>query len=154
MINIRKTLQSDLESLKKVIESTQLFPPDMLEDMTRDFFSYSNPNDVWLTILENDMIAGVCYCAPEKLTNETFNLYLIAIHRDFQNRGLGKKLLKFLENTLKENKARILIIETSSLKEFESTRKFYSSLGYKYEAKIADFYDEGDDKIIFWKKLT
>lgn len=47
-----------------------------------------------------------------------------------------------------------MIVETSALPEFELTRKFYDKLNYKREAVIREFYQKGEDKVVFWKKLT
>lgn len=62
--------------------------------------------------------------------------------------------MSYVENLLKENGHRILLVETSGLPEFELTRKFYDKLGYKREAVIREFYQEGEDKVVFWKKLN
>jgi ribosomal protein S18 acetylase RimI-like enzyme len=46
-----------------------------------------------------------------------------------------------------------LIVDTSSLPEFESTRNFYRKNGYTEEARIREFWKAGDDKIIYRKSL-
>ena len=52
------------------------------------------------------------------------------------------------------NKRRVaLIIETSSLDEYAPARGLYRKLGYEEEARLRDFYDAGDDKIVFCKRL-
>ncbi|MEM9353307.1 MAG: hypothetical protein AAGA92_09865 [Planctomycetota bacterium] len=33
-------------------------------------------------------------------------------------------------------------------------RGLYRKLGYEEEARLCDFYDAGDDKIVYWKRLT
>ena len=103
--------------------------------------------------LDNKPIA-VVYCAPERMTLGTYNFYLIAIHKNFQGRGIGSELMLYVENLLIKNSNRILVVETSGLHEFELTRKFYNKLNYKREATLREFYQEGEDKIVFWKKLT
>ena len=45
-------------------------------------------------------------------------------------------------------------METSGLASFESTRKFYRKCGYEEEARIREFYQAGEDKIVFRKLLT
>ena len=47
----------------------------------------------------------------------------------------------------------MLVAETSGTPDYESTRKFYSGMGYAQEATIKDFYAEGDDLAIFIKRF-
>jgi len=47
-----------------------------------------------------------------------------------------------------------LIANTSGVDEFAQTRAFYFKNGYAEEARIRDFWDAGDDKIVFWKSLV
>jgi ribosomal protein S18 acetylase RimI-like enzyme len=100
------------------------------------------------------MPIAISYCAPERLTEGTYNLYLIAVHKNHQGNGIGAGMMSYIEALLKDNGERILLIETSGLQEFERTRTFYDKCGYNREALIGDFYREGEDKVVFWKKLT
>lgn len=152
--SIRDVNKSDLEELKIVIESSGLFPPDMLEGMMTDYFTSSETQDIWLTKTKNGKPIAISYCAPEKLTDGTYNLYLIAVHKDWQGKGIGGELMNYIENLLQSQGKRILLVETSGLPEFELTRKFYDKCSYKREAVIRDFYCEGEDKVVFWKKLN
>ncbi|MBK6785246.1 MAG: hypothetical protein IPG79_16975 [Saprospiraceae bacterium] len=47
-----------------------------------------------------------------------------------------------------------MIVDTSGTDDFRLTRNFYEKLGYNKEAVIRDFWKEGDDKVIYWKKLN
>ncbi|NBB18985.1 GNAT family N-acetyltransferase [Runella sp. CRIBMP] len=152
--NIRFINKDDLEDLKSVIETSGLFPPYLLAGMLSDFFDNSETQDIWLTKVINEKPIAITYCAPERLTSGTYNLYLIAVHKDFQGKGIGGELMNYIETLLKSNGNRILIVETSGLPEFELTRKFYENKSYNREAVIRDFYNEGEDKVVFWKKLT
>ncbi|WP_395341673.1 hypothetical protein PN836_019815 [Ningiella sp. W23] len=58
-----------------------------------------------------------------------------------------------VEQTLTINRARILLVETSGLPEYQLTRNFYPKCGYTQVAVIPEYYDEGDDKVVFWKSL-
>ena len=46
-----------------------------------------------------------------------------------------------------------IYLETSSTEKYIPTREFYLRCNYKIEAQIKDFYDDGDDKVIFVKRL-
>lgn len=96
---------------------------------------------------------AVAYYAPEKMTEGTFNLYLIAVSAGLKGRGAGTALIEHIEDDLRKKRQRVLIIETSGLPEFSLSRSFYAKNGYTQEAVIRDFYQEGDDKVVFWKKL-
>ncbi|GAB2675818.1 GNAT family N-acetyltransferase [Flavihumibacter cheonanensis] len=146
--------KDQLPFLEKVVNSTGLFPGEYLGGMMQDYFENKNSTDRWLTGLLNDKPVAIAYYAPEKLTQGTFNLYLIAIDKDFQNKGLGAELIEYIEHQLASSGSRILIVETSGLESFENTRNFYLKCGYNKEAIIRDFYQEGEDKIVFWKKLN
>ncbi|WP_211099464.1 hypothetical protein [Skermanella aerolata] len=62
-------------------------------------------------------------------------------------------LLRHIERALAERGERVLLVETSSLPSFEHTRAFYSKSGYDEEARIRDFYQAGEDKVVFRKDL-
>jgi GNAT superfamily N-acetyltransferase len=151
--NIRVINKNDLEELKTVIETSGLFPSDLLEGMMSDFFTNAATQDIWLTKLINEKPVAIAYCAPERLTAGTYNLYLIAVHKDMQGKGIGRELMNYIETLLKSEGNRVLLVETSGLPEFELTRKFYDNCNYNREAIIRDFYDEGEDKVVFWKKI-
>ena len=97
---------------------------------------------------------AVAYCAPERMTDGTWNLYLIAVHPDHQGQGRGAQLIGYVEQALAARGERILLVETSGLPSFARTRAFYGKCGYDEEARIRDFYSAGQDKVIFRKALT
>ena len=89
------------------------------------------------------------------MTNGTWNLYMLAIDADHQRQGHGAALVSHVEHDLRTgSQARLLLIETSGVPEFAGQQAFYAQLGYHLEARISEFYDTGDDKIIYRKALT
>ncbi|MEM6805233.1 MAG: GNAT family N-acetyltransferase [Bacteroidota bacterium] len=153
MDSIRAVEKGDITALKKVLDSIELFPSEMLDDMIADYFNNPHSEDIWFTAIEKAEAISIAYCAPEKLTNGTYNLYAIGVRSDLQDKGIGGKMMDYLENLLREKGHRILIVETSGTPDLELTREFYRKKGYTQEASIREFWDEGDDKIIFWKSL-
>ncbi len=149
---IRSITREDIAPLKKVIEAHDLFPADMLDEMISDYFQGKNESELWFTYEEERAIA-IAYCAPEKMTEGTWNLYLIAVHPDYQGRGIGTAMVQYVEQKLAARGERILLVETSGLDGFEDTRAFYRKCGYEEEARIREFYQPGEDKIIFRKSL-
>ena len=150
---IRTILRDDTTALKGVIDATGLFPGEMLDGMLADLFSGEASPDIWLTDDDSGPI-GLAYCAPERMTQGTWNLYLIAVHPDRQGQGRGTAILRYVEQELAAKGERVLLVETSGLPAFERTRAFYRQLGYNQEACIRDFYKAGEDKIVFRKALS
>ncbi|MFN3170223.1 MAG: GNAT family N-acetyltransferase [Hyphomicrobiales bacterium] len=149
---IRPIVRADLPALKRVIASTELFPPDMLDGMMEGHWSGSPDPALWLTFADPDPVA-VAYAAPEPMTDGCWNLYLIAVHADHHGQGIGRALLAFVEDTLAVEGVRVLLVETSGSAGFARTRAFYAQAGYEEEARIREFYAAGEDKIIFRKAL-
>lgn len=151
---MRSIIKEDIQHLKNVLDTIDLFPSAMLEDMISDYFNNPASQDIWFTSTINKQPVAIAYCAPEQLTEGTFNLYAIGVKSELQGKGIGNGMMAYLENQLKENGHRILIVETSGTPDFQLTRTFYENLGYTKEAVIRDFWQEGDDKVIYWKKFN
>lgn len=150
---IRAVTQSDIEGLKKVVDSSELFPSEYLDEMISDYFNNADTNDIWFTYIDDNTPLAIGYCVPEKLTDGTYNLLAIGVSQDYHRRGIAREMMIYIEQLLKHKDGRLLIVETSSDEAQIGARKFYKSIGYIQAAVIKDFWKEGEDKIVFWKKL-
>jgi ribosomal protein S18 acetylase RimI-like enzyme len=154
---IRPTTPDDTAALIALADATKLFSPSALEllhqMLTDSLGGNSDTEPFWITDDDNGPV-GVAYCEPERMTDRTWNLQLIAIHPDRQGQGRGTNLLRYVEQTLKARGGRMLLVETSGVPDFERTRAFYIKCGYEKEACIRDFYATSDDKIVFRKVLN
>ena len=108
---------------------------------------------IWLTAIDYEPV-GVAYCALEPVTSGTWNLRMLWVKEGFEGRGFGKQLVSELEKRLQAVKARLLIVETSQLPEFEAARAFYEKYGFDLEAEVKDFFDAGDNKLIYTKSVN
>ncbi len=86
-------------------------------------------------------------------TLHSFDLYWIATHRDFMNRGIGRRLLEETESVIRSVGGNGVYVETSSKPLYTPTRAFYEKNNYLLKARFEDFYDRGDDKIVYVKYL-
>ncbi len=93
-----------------------------------------------------------CY-GPTPLTDGVFDLYWIAVHPGAQGRGVGRKLVKYVEDDIRSSGGRMLLIETSSREGYDATIGFYERMKYELAARIKNFYQVGDDKLVFLKEL-
>jgi len=99
-------------------------------------------------------LLGFSIHGPTPCTLGTWDLYWIAVSPDAQGLGVGTVLLEEVEGRLTRLNARQLIIETSSRPQYDPTRAFYVKKGYREVARVPDFYEAGDDRVIYAKTFT
>lgn len=152
---IRDAKLEDQEAVAALLSALNLFEPeevDMVTGMLAEHFGSDQSSDLWFIDDDNGPV-GIAYAAPERMTDGTWNLYLIAVHPDRQKQGRGAALLKHVEEALAAQNVRVLLVETAGVEDFDYVRQFYRSSGFREEARISEFYGEGVDKVVFWKRL-
>jgi ribosomal protein S18 acetylase RimI-like enzyme len=98
------------------------------------------------------LIGYVCF-GPTPCTTGTWDVYWIAVAPGAQDAGVGTTLLQEVERRLVHMDARLVVIETSSQPLYQPTRSFYERRGYAEVARVPDFYADGDDRVIFAKRI-
>lgn len=151
-ITTRAMVRTDLQAVSSILDGTELFPSEMLAEMAEPYLIGEEPH-IWLVAHTVTSILGFAYCERERMTDGTYNLLAIAVDPEWQSGGIGQILVAAIERAANLLKGRVLLVETSSLPEYERTRSFYDQLGFEREALIREFYAAGEDKVIFWKKL-
>ena len=101
----------------------------------------------------SDSLAGYICFGPIPMTEASYDLYWIVVDGKFSRRGLGRKLLGFMEGFVRREGAQRIYVETSSAPPYEPARSFYEKHGYRRVCLLKDFYRQGDHKIIFTKEV-
>jgi ribosomal protein S18 acetylase RimI-like enzyme len=144
----------DLPDLKAILDSCDLFPSAYLDDMIADYLDNPATEAHWFAVYSDDRPLSIGYCEPMPLTNGTYNLYAIGVHSGHQRQGIGSQMLTYLEQLLLTKGGRLLIIETSTSPDQIGACAFYAQQGYDLVATIPDFWDDGEGKVIFSKRLV
>jgi GNAT superfamily N-acetyltransferase len=154
---LRPSQPADSRALIALAEDTGVFKPieiQALEEVLTDYHAREQANGHrCLTAWRGEEPIGFVYWAPAAMTDRTWHLWWIAVRRDLQSRGAGTRLLAFCEAEARAAGGRLLLIETSSLPGYEPTRRFYQKHGYDTPFVIPDFYADGDDLLVFRKRL-
>jgi ribosomal protein S18 acetylase RimI-like enzyme len=155
---IRPTTPADTPALLKVTEGTGVFKPHEIQALDEVLSDYHASNralgHVAVTDERHGQIVGYAYYAPAAMTDRSWYLYWIAVTRNTQAKGVGSSLLRHAEDDIRRRNGRVLFIETSSLPHYELTRKFYLKHGYETAAVLKDYYSDGDDMVVFRKRLA
>jgi ribosomal protein S18 acetylase RimI-like enzyme len=124
------------------------------EELIDAYLESSSISEYLVLVAEVDAVVTgyVCY-GPTPLTKGTWDVYWIAVDPGGQGQGVGRALMAFTEDRIKESQGRLVLVETSGRPDYAKTRRFYNSLEYTEAARVADFYALGDDKLILEKRL-
>ncbi len=155
---IRPTEPGDTDTLVALAQETGVFKPMEVEALREVLDDYHDgARDVGhrcVTYVEEGRILGFAYYAPTAMTDRTWHLYWIAVTKKTQSRGIGQALMAHVERDVRAENCRLLLIETSSLPHYEATRRFYRKLGYEQACVQPDYYADGDDMVVFRKRIN
>jgi ribosomal protein S18 acetylase RimI-like enzyme len=160
---IRPLRREDRASVERILRQAKVFLEMEVQcalELIDVYLNNAEQKDYLLACAVDDAdqpVGYVCY-GPTPLTAGTFDLYWIAVDPNWHGRGAGSLLVEYVEQqvcqmTTSAEGARLLIIETSSLPRYEAARRLYLRHQYREVARIPDFYAEGDDRVIYAKRL-
>ncbi len=158
-MNIRSLVEKDRARLLSMLIKTRAFTSaeiDVAMELIDIVLKDRNQKDYRIDCMvddEDQTIGYICFGAAP-MTEGTFDLYWIAVDPDSQEKGVGSELLKFLEKHLKGEGGRMILADTSTIPQYEKTRKFYLKNGFEEAAVIRDYYYPGNDRVTFCKKLN
>lgn len=162
---IRPATHGDALTVVDLAVDARLFPPEaasIVEKLMADYFQRNNAEGhacVLDTLDEPDSrgtsaARGVAYYQPRPAADRVWELTMIAVRNAGQGRGTGGALLRHVEDDLRGRDQRLLLVETSGVPAFARTRAFYDKHGYHTEARVRDYYEAGDDLVLYRKDLT
>ncbi|MCI0461571.1 MAG: GNAT family N-acetyltransferase [Gemmataceae bacterium] len=155
---IRPTVPSDTPALLALAQGTGVFKPLEIQALQEVLDDYHGETQALghrsVTHEQDGQVIGFAYYAPAAMTDRTWYLYWIAVNKPIQAKGIGTALLHHAEDDVRQAQGRLFLIETSSLPHYEPTRRFYLKHGYEQAAVLRDYYADGDDMVIFHKRLA
>ena len=122
---------------------------DEEKDTVRELWDEQEKGYNFLVAHEGEQIVGFACFGERALTVGTYDLFWIAVDPSARRLGVGKALLRQTESEVQARGGRLLVLETSGMETYQSTRNFYLVSGYEQEALIRDFYKPGDDLVVF-----
>ncbi|MGK2905985.1 MAG: GNAT family N-acetyltransferase [Desulfuromonadales bacterium] len=154
---MRKLRHDDIPLLEEILVATGAFTDaevtialELLETVIND----PGQQDYEVAVADiGDHVAGYVLFGPVPLTEGNYDLYWIAVDPNSQGSGIGRRLMKHVEEQVRLRGGRLLCLETSSQGGYLRTRKFYEQAGYVEESCIRDFYKPGDDRLTYVKRF-
>jgi ribosomal protein S18 acetylase RimI-like enzyme len=156
---IRPMLANDRDAVVGIVHGVGNFNPaerDCAVELVDIYLNNRQQEDYRVVVAEDPqrVVDGYACWGPTPMTRGAYDLYWIATHPRAQGRGVGRELMKYVEARVQEEMGRLLIIETSSKESYGKTVGFYRRLEYEEASRIRDFYDVGDDKLVFVRRFS
>ncbi len=154
-MNIRAAAPSDRGRIHQLLVSTARFTRQEIGWAMElvDLVLGGKPEYEAYVIEPGGTVQGYVLFGPTPMAEGVWDLYWIAVDPKHQGQGLGQLLLRFVENEVRRQAGRMLLIETSSKRSYAPTVRFYQRAGYREISRIKDFYRIEDDKVVFSKNL-
>lgn len=128
---------------------------EVLEGVLDDYLHFPSEGYIIFDERIGAEVIGFIVFARSPLTAYGWDIYWLAVRKEYQGKGYGKLLVQRVEGHIQDRmKKAILRVETSSQNLYAHARNLYMKLGFKRVGVIEDFYSEGDDNIIFYKNLV
>jgi ribosomal protein S18 acetylase RimI-like enzyme len=157
-IEIGATRADEVEQIVSVTREAQVFDAEEIaavQELVDDYVVKGDASTYrFLSYRRNGRVVGYTCYGKRSLTDSTFDLYWICSAPSAQRKGIGHALLQQTEQEIRALGGRLVIVETSSLPEYEPARRFYDSHGYRRQVILEDFYAEGDGLVLYSKKLN
>ncbi len=156
---IRPMERGDKAVVMGLIEATNFFHAHEMtvaEELVDVYLDVPGQSDYQVVVIEDERsaVAGYLTFGPTPMAVGVYDLYWMAVDPRAQGKGYGRQLVEWLEAYVRAEHGRLIIIETSSSPKYEPTRRFYLGLKYTEVARIPDYYQDGDDRVIYTKRLA
>ena len=160
-MNIREMTAGDRAPLAALLAAIEQFKPDEVEVALElvDTALRDGPASGYTCLIAREdgpagALLGYICVGPTPMTQATWDLYWIAVAPARQGGGIGHKLYEAALGRIRARGGRQLRIETSSKESYAKTGGFYERLGFSVDGRLRDFYDEGDDLLIFYQRIA
>lgn len=148
---------SDRKRVREIVVSSGFFSEAELEvavELVQERLNKGIESGYHFLFAEKDrQVAGYSCFGPIPCTEESYDIYWIAVEERLRGSGLGAEILKRVEEKIRERGGKRIYVETSSREQYRPTRAFYGRCGYRKEATLKNFYSPGDDKVIYLRVL-
>ncbi|MCX6017588.1 MAG: GNAT family N-acetyltransferase [Chloroflexi bacterium] len=155
---VRSAAWADRSSIREVLLTSQIFGPsdaECVDEMFAETWMRPRPDGYnWLVATApSGQIGGFACFGLESLTKNTWDLFWICLRPEMRGKGAGRLLINEAVRCATDVGGRIMVIYTSSNPAYAPARRLYESAGFVTSAQVPDYYIDGDNLLIYWRRL-
>ena len=107
----------------------------------------------FLSCREGDRLLGYACYGPRDLSNNGYDLYWICASIHARNKGVGRALMRHVEEEIARRNGVWVVIETSDTDHYAPARRLYEHCGYTLSMYLPDFYCDGDGLCTYTRRV-
>jgi len=148
--NIEELAEIDSEAEHQIGKKRKVKVSDYKKELTERF---NKNQEIFFGFMEDNMIKGYVSLKPFFPGYKHCEVYWLSVRKKYQNRGIGTKLMNFIEKYTKKKGFRKVCLYTNKI--MKKTRSFYENLGYK---KVNEFpgyygYSKNNTAVLYAKNI-
>ena len=154
---IRNASKNDVPEMLELVRKYERYDEEYARRYYEKYFAGDKAvweDTVFVAELGGRVLGFIGYCNDYFSTDYSYWLGWFVVAEEFRglNEGLvAKKLLKKVESELKKYEVSRLFVSTDDNN--GRAISFYVKRGFRFEARLRDYYDEGADQIVLSKSL-
>jgi ribosomal protein S18 acetylase RimI-like enzyme len=156
-LDIRAAEPADHWAVCDLVQRCEVFGSAERECVNEMFCeTWSRPradNYHWLIGWRDGQPTGFACYGLESLAQNTWDLFWICVAPEARGQGVGQALLAQAEHRARQEGGRLMVIYTASTPAYAPARRLYERCGFVCVATVPDYYADGDDLQIYWKRL-
>jgi uncharacterized protein len=153
-VTIRSLAAADREAIREMLEACGAFTREEVA-VALEVFDEGLAGEYSLFGAEaGGVLSGYVCAGKTPLTRSTWHVYWICVHPKAQRAGIGRALQRYVEDFIRAQGGERIALETSGRAGYAGTRLFYERAGYRAAGRIPDFYQPGDDCVMYCKDLN
>jgi ribosomal protein S18 acetylase RimI-like enzyme len=157
-MRIRKIKETDIGNIVRIVHKimgpndAKMVLYDLRETLLKKINSPFKFEDFYVIEIDRDIVgAGGIWALKHDPSVARLDWFMI--DPDYQRKGIGTILIRFLENFLKKKNIKLILAETSSGRAYRAAVNFWAKNGFKEIAKIPNYWEDGSACLYFVKRL-
>ncbi len=157
-MKIRPIGERDREAIRGLVAGTGTFASREVEEaMELVDEALARPGDdeyrPFVLEAEDGTLAAYACFGRNPMTIATYDIDWLAVRADRTGKGYGRRILAFVEDEVRRLEGRLLVFETSSHESGGGTGALCLESGFSLAARLPDFFDAGDDLLVYVKAV-
>ena len=155
-VSLRDLVPDDRAAIEAMVRATERFPDAEIAvamELVDLGLSVDDKGYLFVVAEQDGAPVGYACWGRAAMSPRVFDLYWIVVHPRAQGAGVGQKLLAHVERAVASENGASVLIETEGSPPYAASRRFYLSAGYAEVGRVADFYGDAKDKVLYQKRV-